>query len=68
MEKVQLWGIVEVVLGVLVIAAFICPSIWSNFVLGILVLAFGILVTIHGKPKTVATTSGEKNSLTRKRK
>jgi uncharacterized membrane protein HdeD (DUF308 family) len=51
LERVQIWGVVEVILGVLVAAAFMCPSEWSNIVLGILVLIFGALTLLHAKPK-----------------
>lgn len=44
-------GYVEIVLGVLVVAASICPSIWSDIVLGILVIVFGALILIRAKAK-----------------
>jgi uncharacterized membrane protein HdeD (DUF308 family) len=47
--KVKTVAIIEIVLGVLVIASFICPSMWSNIVLGALVLIFGIVLLV--KPK-----------------
>ena len=63
MERVQIWGVVEVILGVLVAAAFMCPSEWSNIVLGILVLIFGALTLLHGEPKRAqgkSKSEGEK--------
>jgi len=47
--KVKTVAIINIVLGVLVIAAFMCPSLYSNIVLGALVLAFGIVLLV--KPK-----------------
>jgi uncharacterized membrane protein HdeD (DUF308 family) len=62
MEKVQVWGIVEVVLGALVIAAFVYPSMWSNIVLGVLVLVFGALTILHGRPKAAPAKEGAKTA------
>ena len=42
------WAIAEIVLGVLIIAACICPSPASNIVLGALVVVFGGLI-VKGK-------------------
>jgi hypothetical protein len=47
--KVKTVAIAEIVLGALVIASFICPSLWSNIGLGVLVLAFGVVLLV--KPK-----------------
>ncbi len=47
--KVKTVAIIEIVLGALTIAAYICPAIWANIVLGALVLAFGAVLLL--KPK-----------------
>ena len=47
--KVKTVAIIEIVLGVLVVASFVCSSIWSSIVLGALVLAFGVVLLV--KPK-----------------
>ncbi|MFC1931792.1 hypothetical protein ACFLXJ_06310 [Chloroflexota bacterium] len=47
--KVKTVAIIEIVLGVLVIAAFTCSSIYANIVLGALVLAFGIVLLVRPK-------------------
>ncbi len=47
--KVKTIALIEIVLGVLIIAAGICPSLWSDIVLGVLVLAFGVVLLV--KPK-----------------
>lgn len=43
------WAIAEIVLGVLIIAACICPSPLSDIVLGVLVIAFGGLILLKGR-------------------
>ena len=40
-------AIAEIVLGVLVIAAFMCPSFLSNIILGAMVVGFGIALLVH---------------------
>jgi hypothetical protein len=40
-------AIIEIVLGALVIAAFMCPSSLSNIVLGAMVIAFGIVLLVR---------------------
>ena len=39
-------AIIEIILGAVVIASFMCPSMWSNIVLGALVLVFGIVLLV----------------------
>jgi len=47
--KIRTVAIIEIVLGALVIASFICPSPLSKIVLGALVLAFGIVLLVAPK-------------------
>jgi len=47
--KVKTVAIIEIVLGALVIASFVCTSPLSEIVLGALVLAFAIVLLV--KPK-----------------
>ena len=47
--KVKTVAIIEIVLGVIIIASYVCPSLWSNIILGVLVLAFGVVLLL--KPK-----------------
>jgi len=54
-KKAQIWGIVEVILGiVLLIAALVYLSVWLSVILGVLVIIFGGLTIVHGKPKPAA--------------
>jgi branched-subunit amino acid transport protein AzlD len=62
LERAQIWGIVEIVLGILVAAlCSLWPEMWLSIVLGVLVLIFGVLTLIHAKPKP-APTGAEKKS------
>ena len=47
--KVKTVAIIEIILGALTIAAFACYSPLSNIVLGVLILAFGVVLLV--KPK-----------------
>lgn len=40
-------AIIEIVLGALVIAAFMCPSFIANIVLWAMVMGFGIALLVH---------------------
>ena len=40
-------AIIEMVLGALVIASFVCPVPWANIVLGAMVLGFAIPLLVH---------------------
>jgi uncharacterized membrane protein HdeD (DUF308 family) len=48
-KHIKVLAIVEIVMGVLIIASFICPSPYSNVVLGAIVLGCGIPILIHAK-------------------
>lgn len=47
--KVKTVAIIEIVLGALVVASFICPAPCSKILFGSLVLAFGVVLLV--KPK-----------------
>ncbi len=47
--KVKTIAIINIVLGVLVIASFMCPTCCPEILFGALVLAFGIVLLV--KPK-----------------
>ena len=47
--KVKTVAIIEIVLGALTIGAFTCSSIYSDIVLGALVLAFGVVLLVRPK-------------------
>jgi uncharacterized membrane protein HdeD (DUF308 family) len=49
--KVKTIAIINIVLGVLIIASFMCPSLCSSILFGALVLAFGIVLLVKPKKK-----------------
>jgi hypothetical protein len=48
-KHIKSLAIVEIVMGVLVIASFVCPSPYSNIVLGAVVLGCAIPILIHAR-------------------
>jgi hypothetical protein len=48
-KHIKSLAIVEIVMGVLVIASFVCPSMYSSIVLGAIVLGCAIPILIHAK-------------------
>ena len=48
-KHIKILAIVEIVMGVLIIASFICPSPYSNIFFGAIVLGCGIPILIHAK-------------------
>ena len=48
-KHIKILSIVEIVMGVLIIASFMCPSPYSSIVFGAIVLGCAIPILVHSK-------------------